>query len=481
MWKTGHSLIKSKMKETGAPLAGEMSGHIFFKHRWYGFDDALYAAVRLIEAVSASGKSLTEIMDAMPKTRRDARTALPGRRAAQVRDRRRSPRPALRRRRQGRRHRRRPRQHPRRLVAAPRLEHAGRARRPRRGEGRSGRRAPGRADRRPTGEIRREARRGGALTALVTAPRGCCMTGSMLDQAAREMMSTSGFSCMFERRRDSWRCSKARLTVSPSPTGVRGPRRQRDLVGKALANAHARIAGQGFVEILDAVGRRASRSSAAPCRSGSRAPTGRPSNCSSTWCSSRCRRRRTAAGIFVQGHNVTEDKRSETHPRRAQQGARAGDRRQPARKTLSELIGSSSHFAHRRARLDPAARPDGKHLRHGAAPSLPRLCAAIDGAEIGPAPAHAAPPPIAATGVRVGHRDRPVVGGVQGRRPAARASRLLVDADPDAGARCSAPSPCTTEPREPTVRDLALVDLVTQTAALVIDRERAQAALASAA
>jgi phosphomannomutase len=67
MWKTGHSLIKSKMKETGAPLAGEMSGHIFFKHRWYGFDDALYAAVRLIEAVSHSGRSLTEIMDAMPK------------------------------------------------------------------------------------------------------------------------------------------------------------------------------------------------------------------------------------------------------------------------------------------------------------------------------------------------------------------------------------------------------------------------------
>ena len=66
MWKTGHSLIKSKMKETGAPLAGEMSGHIFFKHRWYGFDDALYAAVRLIEAVSESGRSLTEIMDSMP-------------------------------------------------------------------------------------------------------------------------------------------------------------------------------------------------------------------------------------------------------------------------------------------------------------------------------------------------------------------------------------------------------------------------------
>ncbi|MEO7276659.1 MAG: phosphomannomutase/phosphoglucomutase [Sphingomicrobium sp.] len=68
MWKTGHSLIKSKMKETGAPLAGEMSGHIFFKHRWYGFDDALYAALRLIEAVTASGKTLTQIMDAMPKS-----------------------------------------------------------------------------------------------------------------------------------------------------------------------------------------------------------------------------------------------------------------------------------------------------------------------------------------------------------------------------------------------------------------------------
>ena len=68
MWKTGHSLIKSKMKETGAPLAGEMSGHIFFKHEWYGFDDALYAAVRLIRAISADGRSLAEIVDSMPPT-----------------------------------------------------------------------------------------------------------------------------------------------------------------------------------------------------------------------------------------------------------------------------------------------------------------------------------------------------------------------------------------------------------------------------
>jgi phosphomannomutase len=66
MWKTGHSLIKSKMKETGAPLAGEMSGHIFFAHRWYGFDDGIYAALRLIEAVGRLGGSLTALKDAMP-------------------------------------------------------------------------------------------------------------------------------------------------------------------------------------------------------------------------------------------------------------------------------------------------------------------------------------------------------------------------------------------------------------------------------
>ncbi|WP_109808194.1 phosphoglucomutase/phosphomannomutase PgmG [Sphingosinithalassobacter portus] len=66
MWKTGHSLIKTKMRETGAPLAGEMSGHIFFAHDYYGFDDAQYAAVRLIRAVHMIGKSLTEIRGAMP-------------------------------------------------------------------------------------------------------------------------------------------------------------------------------------------------------------------------------------------------------------------------------------------------------------------------------------------------------------------------------------------------------------------------------
>jgi phosphomannomutase len=67
MWKTGHSLIKTKMKETGAPLAGEMSGHIFFKHQWYGFDDGIYSGVRLIRAVSQLGGSLTDLRSAMPQ------------------------------------------------------------------------------------------------------------------------------------------------------------------------------------------------------------------------------------------------------------------------------------------------------------------------------------------------------------------------------------------------------------------------------
>jgi phosphomannomutase len=66
MWKTGHSLIKAKMKEVHAPIAGEMSGHIFFAHRWHGVDDGILGAVRLIEAVAAGGGSLTAMKDAMP-------------------------------------------------------------------------------------------------------------------------------------------------------------------------------------------------------------------------------------------------------------------------------------------------------------------------------------------------------------------------------------------------------------------------------
>lgn len=66
MWKTGHSLIKTKMAETGSPLAGEMSGHVFFADKFYGFDDALYAAIRLLGIVSRSPQTLAELRDGLP-------------------------------------------------------------------------------------------------------------------------------------------------------------------------------------------------------------------------------------------------------------------------------------------------------------------------------------------------------------------------------------------------------------------------------
>jgi phosphomannomutase len=66
MWRTGHSLIKAKMAELGAPLAGEMSGHIFFADKWYGFDDALYAAIRLLGIVARMDGKLSAVRDALP-------------------------------------------------------------------------------------------------------------------------------------------------------------------------------------------------------------------------------------------------------------------------------------------------------------------------------------------------------------------------------------------------------------------------------
>jgi len=70
IWKTGHSLIKAKLAETGAPLAGEMSGHTFFKERWYGFDDALYAGARLLEILSraADGSAVLKALPNAPST-----------------------------------------------------------------------------------------------------------------------------------------------------------------------------------------------------------------------------------------------------------------------------------------------------------------------------------------------------------------------------------------------------------------------------
>ena len=68
MWKVGHSLIKAKMKEEQALLAGEMSGHLFFADRYYGYDDAVYAGARLLEILSSSGQSLAEMVDNLPQT-----------------------------------------------------------------------------------------------------------------------------------------------------------------------------------------------------------------------------------------------------------------------------------------------------------------------------------------------------------------------------------------------------------------------------
>jgi phosphomannomutase/phosphoglucomutase len=66
MWKTGHSLIKAKMQETGALLAGEMSGHVFFKERWYGFDDGLYSAARLLEILGVEDRQCDEVFAELP-------------------------------------------------------------------------------------------------------------------------------------------------------------------------------------------------------------------------------------------------------------------------------------------------------------------------------------------------------------------------------------------------------------------------------
>ena len=68
MWKAGHSLIKAKMKETGAALAGEMSGHIFFADRFYGFDDATYAGARVLEILSKTDKTLSELLSDLPES-----------------------------------------------------------------------------------------------------------------------------------------------------------------------------------------------------------------------------------------------------------------------------------------------------------------------------------------------------------------------------------------------------------------------------
>jgi phosphomannomutase/phosphoglucomutase len=68
MWKAGHSLLKAKMKETHALLAGEMSGHMFFRERYFGYDDAIYASLRLLEILAKSDRPLSTLLDDLPKS-----------------------------------------------------------------------------------------------------------------------------------------------------------------------------------------------------------------------------------------------------------------------------------------------------------------------------------------------------------------------------------------------------------------------------
>lgn len=68
MWKAGHSLLKAKMKETHALLAGEMSGHMFFADRYFGYDDAIYASLRLLELLAGEGRPLSTLLADLPKT-----------------------------------------------------------------------------------------------------------------------------------------------------------------------------------------------------------------------------------------------------------------------------------------------------------------------------------------------------------------------------------------------------------------------------
>jgi GAF domain/PAS fold len=187
------------------------------------------------------------------------------------------------------------------------------------------------------------------------------------------------------------------------------------------------------------------------------------------------------AGIFIQGHNVTDDRRNETLRTAHNKvlGLAIGD--SPLEETLSELIRivestSSTGVLGSILLLDP----DGKHLRHGAAPSLPKVyVAALDGAEIGACAGSCGTAAYMGAAVFVSdiatdplwadYKDLALPHGLR----ACWSIPILTRGRKVLGTFAMYHH----EPREPTVRDLMLVDLITQTAALVIDRERAQAAL----
>ena len=253
---------------------------------------------------------------------------------------------------------------------------------------------------------------------------------------------------------------------------------QSDLVGKTLADALPEFAQQGFVDLLNSVARSGEAFS-------SRAMTLRvprtDGSLEEMLVDLVLQPLEGAEQIFIQGHNVTEDKRSEelrtAHNRVLEMAI--GD--SPLEETLAELIRiveatSRTGVIGSILLLDR----DGKHLRHGAAPSLPEAFAqAIDGEEIGPCAGSCGTAAYSAAPVFVSDIETDPLW-----------AEYKAVALPH-GLRACWSIPIMTrgrkvlgtfamyhrEPREPTVRDLALVDLITQTAALVIDRERAHEAL----
>src|SRR5256885_2165998 len=255
----------------------------------------------------------------------------------------------------------------------------------------------------------------------------------------------------------------------------------RDLVGKAVANAIPEFAGQGMVEILDEVALTGKPyvAHAMPLRIAD--ADGPQELFLDVLFQPLADAEGEPTGIFVQGHEVTGDRRNETIRTAHNKVLELAIGDSPLETTLNALIRivestSRTGVLGSILLLDP----DGRHLRHGAAPSLPEpYTKAIDGAEIGP---------CAGSCGTAAFTGRPVFVSDIATDP------LWADFKQVAlphGLRACWSTPIITagpkvlgtfamyhrEPREPTVRDLALVDLVTQTAALVIDRNRAQEAL----
>ena len=253
---------------------------------------------------------------------------------------------------------------------------------------------------------------------------------------------------------------------------------QSDLVGKTLADALPEFAQQGFVDLLDSVAR---SGEAFVTRAMTLRVPRTDGSLEEILVDLVLQPIAGAEQIFVQGHNVTEDKRSEelrtAHNRVLEMAI--GD--SPLEETLSELI-RIVEATSRTAVLGSILLldRDGKHLRHGAAPSLPEpYTQAIDGSEIGPCAGSCGTAAYSAAPVFVSDIETDPLW-----------AEYKAVALPH-GLRACWSIPIMTrgrkvlgtfamyhrEPREPTVRDLALVDLITQTAALVIDRERAHEAL----